>query len=79
MPNNRIDGIALPSAQTHEKTYALFFDGEAFADEGDNLPRRPDPFLLDSHADRSPVFTLAKDDIHVYEVKRNYSGTLTSF
>lgn len=79
MPNNRIDGITLPSAQTHEKTYALFFGGEAFADEGDNLPRRPDPFLLDSHADRSPVFTLAKDDIHVYEVKRNYSGTLTSF
>jgi hypothetical protein len=79
MPGSRIDGIALPSAQTHEKTYALFFDGEAFADEGDDLPRRPHPFLPDSHADRAPVFTLAKEDIHVYEVKRTYSGTLTSF
>ena len=31
MPENRIDGIALPSAQTGEKTYVLYFDSEAFA------------------------------------------------
>jgi len=40
MPKNRIDGIALPSARTHEKTYVLFFDSEAFADaDSDPLDR----------------------------------------
>jgi hypothetical protein len=73
MPKNRIDGIALPSAQTGKKTYVLFFDGEACADNDSGPSDKSAPLMADS-PDRAPVFILAKDDICVYEVKREYSG-----
>jgi RES domain len=44
MPENRIDGIARPSAQTGEKTHVLFFDSKAFADADRDPPGRPASF-----------------------------------
>jgi RES domain len=73
MPENPIDGIALPSAQTGEKTYVLFFDSSAFADADQAPPPRPAP-LPGIPAIPDPVFTLAKEDINVYQVKRSYGG-----
>lgn len=73
MPENPIDGIALPSAQTGEKTYVLFFDSTAFADAGQDPPARP---LTNVGIPASPdaAFTLDKDDILVYQVKRSYEA-----
>ena len=74
MPENRIDGIALSSAQTGKKTYVLFFDSKVFADADRDPPGRPASFPPVPAADRAPVFTLAKDDVRVYQVKRHYDG-----
>ncbi len=74
MPENPIDGIALPSAQTGKKTHVLFFDSKSFADADRDPSVRPASFPPVPAADRAPVFTLAKDDIHVYQVKRHYEG-----
>jgi hypothetical protein len=74
MPENRIDGIALPGAQTGEKTYVLYFDSEAFADADLGLPGRSASFPGLPVADRAPVFTLDKNDVSVYQVKRHYDG-----
>ena len=74
MPENPIDGIALPSAQTGAKTYVLFFDSESFADADRDPPGRPASFPIIPAVDRAPIFTLAKDDVRVYQVKRHYEG-----
>jgi RES domain/HEPN/RES N-terminal domain 1 len=75
MPRNPIDGIALPSAQTGQKTYVLFFDSKAFADvDWESSGRLPASLAVGRRVDWSPDFTLAKDDIHVYEVRRRYEG-----
>lgn len=80
MPENPIDGIALPSAQTGRKTYVLFFDSEAFADaDWAASGRRPASFAVGQPADWAPVFTLATDDIDIYQVKRSYEGVLDRF
>ena len=44
MPENPIDGIALPSAQTGKKTYVLFFDSKSFADADRDPSVRPASF-----------------------------------
>jgi len=74
MPEPPIDGIALPSAQTGGKTYVLFFDGSAFtdADRKTLSPSAPFPGAVPQRL--PPVFTLAKEDIHVYQVERHYEG-----
>jgi hypothetical protein len=74
MPENPIDGIALPSVQTGEKTYVLFFDSKSFADADRDPPGQPASFPAVPAADRAPAFTLAKDDVRVYQVKRHYEG-----
>jgi hypothetical protein len=75
MPENPIDGIALPSAQTGQKTYVLFFDDKAFADaDWESSGRRPVSFAVGQPVDWSPAFTLAKEDIQLYKVGRRYEG-----
>jgi hypothetical protein len=75
MPQNPIDGVALPSAQTGQKTYVLFFDSEAFADaDWESSGRLPASFAAGRPVDWSPAFTLAKDDIRVYKVGRRYEA-----
>jgi hypothetical protein len=55
MPENRIDGIALPSAQTGEKTHVLFFDSKAFADADRDPPGRPASFPAVPAVNRAPA------------------------
>lgn len=79
VPNTVIDGIALPSAQspTGAKTYVLFFNGEdcATAEERAAAQVEPRGTLLDFDLpDVQPTFTLARGDIHVWEVQRTYTG-----
>jgi hypothetical protein len=59
----RVDGIKLPSAQSARATYVLFFGARDVADAGSQRP-----------VGRAPVFTLAPEDVQVYEVQRSYDG-----
>jgi hypothetical protein len=79
MTKNQIDGIALPSAQTGEKTYVLYFDGDAFADSGSDPSDSSGALPVNRGADWKSVFTLAKNDISVYEVRRHYEGVRTRY
>ncbi|WP_166351030.1 RES family NAD+ phosphorylase [Phytoactinopolyspora limicola] len=79
VPETIIDGIALPSAQTDEKTYVLFFNGEdcAAAEELNLDGTRPlSPQLASIGSDEPPTFTLAHDDVQVWRVRRAYEGEL---
>jgi HEPN/RES N-terminal domain 1/RES domain len=78
MPENPIDGIALPSAQTNRKTYVLFYDSTFFSDSVQVPPAPPRADGAVPQGPRIPVFTLASDDIHVYKVERRYEGVLTT-
>ncbi|WP_454042953.1 RES family NAD+ phosphorylase [Cellulosimicrobium sp. Marseille-Q8652] len=59
----RVDGIKLPSAQSGEPTFVLFFDDRSVADTGSAQAGRP-----------TPVFTLAPEDVSLFKVTRTYAG-----
>ncbi len=74
VPQPKLDGIALPSAQTGERTYVLFFGrsdcstiGEPVAEDGFGL-------MLDSEVAASPTLTLDPDEVITYKIHRRYAG-----
>lgn len=76
VPHPKLDGIALPSAQTGRVTYVLFFDESAFATLG--RPSAEDsaglaPYYLDAPSE--PLFVLDPATAITYRVARQYSGT----
>ncbi len=80
VPDPPLDGIVLPSSQTHQPTYVLFFGPSAFRTKGGPDPRpvglqftgmdvpREDP-------DEVVWFELDPADVTTYRVQRTYSGT----
>ncbi|WP_255313722.1 RES family NAD+ phosphorylase [Mycobacterium malmoense] len=75
VPQPKLDGIALPSAQTGERTYVLFFDrsdcstvGDPDAQDGAGCTR------LDIGADASPTLVLDPEEVITYKVDRRYEG-----
>lgn len=70
-----IDGLALPSSQTGEKTFVLFFGHGSAVDLGASTDRPRFPSLDDDPADE-PVFTLDASDVAFYKVVRTYRAEL---
>jgi hypothetical protein len=67
----KLDGIALPSAQTKRRTYVLFFGRSDCATLGDPANEDvSDPFDLDAE----PVLVLDPEAVSTYLVQRQYSG-----
>jgi hypothetical protein len=67
----KLDGIALPSAQTKNRTYVLFFGRSDCATLGDSANDDvSDPFDLDAE----PVLVLDPEAVTTYLVQRQYSG-----
>lgn len=74
VPQTKIDGIALPSAQTGRKTFVLFFGPGCAEDAAKGEAREPlprSPFRLEME-DEHPTFRLAHEDVHIYGVNRTY-------
>ena len=76
MPKDKVDGIALPSAQTGFRTFVMFFGPEAVADSpGEPKATDAAPNMFDLGADDiEPIFTLDRTDIAVYRVDRSYEA-----
>lgn len=70
-----IDGLALPSSQTGQKTFVLFFGHGTAADLGELTPTSPFPHLGDDPAEE-PIFILDSNDVTLYNVVRTYSAVL---
>ncbi|MFV1361763.1 HEPN-associated N-terminal domain-containing protein [Mycolicibacterium fortuitum] len=65
----KLEGIALPSAQTHRCTYVLFFGRSDCTTSGD--PARENDFGIPPP---EPVLTLDPGTVTAYKVERQYSG-----
>lgn len=75
VPQPKLDGIALPSAQTGERTYVLFFDRSDCATVGDPATQdEADCTRLDNAADASPTLVLDPEKVITYRVDRRYEG-----
>ena len=75
VPQPKLDGIALPSAQTGERTYVLFFDRSDCATVGDPAAHYGAGFTrLDIGADASPTLVLDPEGVITYRVVRRYEG-----
>lgn len=70
----KLDGIALPSAQTDNCTYVLFFSRSDCATLGDPAAENDvdDPFDRDIGAE--PALVLDPETVITYRVQRQYSG-----
>lgn len=76
VPEPKLDGIALPSAQTGNKTYVLFFDGGDCRTLGAPEPARSSSFfsLGDGRPDEQAL-CLDPEDVTTYRVERTYRAT----
>jgi hypothetical protein len=74
VPEPKLDGIALPSAQTENCTYVLFFSRSDCATLGDPAAENDveDPFEGDVGAEATLV--LDPETVITYRVERKYSG-----
>lgn len=74
VPSTRLDGIALPSAQSKvgAKTYVFFVGPAEVADADAERPSsRPTMFF---QPDPEPVFILDKKDVELWDVTRSYAA-----
>ncbi|CAM4183635.1 HEPN-associated N-terminal domain-containing protein [Mycobacterium senriense] len=74
VPEPKLDGIALPSAQTENCTYVLFFSRSECATLGDPAAEYDvdDPF--DGDVGAEPALALDPETVITYRVERQYSG-----
>lgn len=74
VPEPKLDGIALPSAQTENCTYVLFFSRSDCATVGDPAVDNDveDPF--DGDVGAEPALVLDPETVITYRVERQYSG-----
>ncbi|WP_208600804.1 RES domain-containing protein, partial [Mycobacterium malmoense] len=74
VPEPKLDGIALPSAQTENCTYVLFFSRSDCATVGDPAVDNDveDPF--DGDVGTEPALVLDPEAVITYRVERQYSG-----
>jgi hypothetical protein len=72
VPDPKLDGIALPSAQTGNRTYVLFFGRSDCATHGDPASANGlnDPYDLGN----GPTLVLDPEAVTTYRVERRYSG-----
>ncbi|MHA7191950.1 RES family NAD+ phosphorylase [Arthrobacter sp. MDT2-16] len=70
VPENKIDGIKLKSAQDSKATYVLFFSASDFTDGVDTDDLSNDGWRFGFE----PAFTLQPSDVHTYEIKRSITA-----
>jgi hypothetical protein len=75
VPDTHIDGVALPSSQTGDKTYVLFFGPDVVADADEQSESGEAAGLVFGELE-SPALTLKQDDIRIYKIERRYEGVL---
>ncbi|MDR6688977.1 hypothetical protein J2Y41_004577 [Arthrobacter sp. 1088] len=84
VPETKIDGIKLNSAQDGQPTYVLFYTQNEVEDAAAKEPRvdeldtdpspEPSPFDLFFADPPPPVLTLAQGEVHTYRIRRRSTG-----
>ncbi|MFI9487369.1 RES domain-containing protein [Promicromonospora sp. NPDC052451] len=73
VPKPRLDGIALPSAQTTERTYVLFFGrADCSTLDGPAVAEHPASFAADDA--EGPTLVLDPEAVVTYRIERRYAG-----
>ncbi len=74
VPEPRLDGIALPSAQTGRPTYVMFSSRDDFTTLGDSTPERRGGLSVGFGPSENPTFVLDPATVTAYKVRREYGG-----